>query len=110
MTEIPNCPNCGKHGLPIVYGNPSPETIEWHNNGWVAIGGDFDGDCMAGFRCECQGETTDFGDLMPEADLGVWIGIKWFEKLLKNKNRVEAIEMLRKNPGLTIKECLKNIR
>jgi len=35
----PKCPRCGKRTIPIVYGEPTPETVQASVDGQVRLGG-----------------------------------------------------------------------
>ena len=41
----PACPECGKAGVPVVFGDPSPVMVEKFRDGAIKLGG-----CMRGFK------------------------------------------------------------
>jgi hypothetical protein len=35
----PRCPLCGEEGIPVLYGLPTPEAVEWARQGRYKLGG-----------------------------------------------------------------------
>ncbi len=105
MTDLPCCEICGESlCIPIFYGVDDPEVLEWHQKGW----GFFGGDCVCddyGFHCVSCGH--EFGRRMPSGDFEVWIMFHRAKELLSHDRRIEAIQMLRTNSNLSIKDCLE---
>lgn len=61
MTEATTCPTCGRQGVEILYGDPSPDAIEAEERGELVIGGclgDAGRPAMA-----CTGCGTQWGEL-----------------------------------------------
>ncbi|WP_326559086.1 hypothetical protein [Micromonospora sp. NBC_01796] len=67
---IPNCPECGGAGVPLLFGLPVPAAVDAAMNGSLALGGCLRPDPTPHWQCPQQHRWSD-------ADEAVWDEQLW---------------------------------